>query len=105
MRPELKESEALVLKASDEDMILEQQMHDEAVAAWAVEEKMEQVVVEPFDVSHVIVNKHCVDCSEQFVLFEGGLQFSHLSTWRSKLKLLKACQLCRTRNLKLLRRQ
>jgi hypothetical protein len=62
-------------RAPDEDMVVEQQMQEAAVASPAVEEKLDEVVVEPFDVASVTV-RHRVDCQKQFSFFEGSLWVS-----------------------------
>ena len=80
--PELEEAP----RAPDEDVVLEQQMREEEAAAPAVEEKMDQVVVEPFDVSNVVVNGIELTAESSPSSLRAACGFHRLSTSGSKQK-------------------
>ena len=68
--------------------VLEQQMREEEAAAPAVEEKMDQVVVEPFDVSNVVVNGIELTAESSLSSLRAACGFHRLSNFWVKAEVL-----------------
>jgi hypothetical protein len=91
MRPEQREQAEQefeeVRRAPVEDMVVEQQTQEAAaVASPAAEEKLDEIVVEPFDVTSVTVNGIELNAMSTLASLRAACGFHSLSTSGSKVK-------------------